>query len=1335
MTFTSSRFPADAAPSSSADGPAEILQAVSGTPLVIPGDAWLLNAEFARQGPDLVLSGDDGGQVLVRDFFALETPPDLTTSSGAMIGAPLATRLAGPMAPAQYAQAQPAASAEPIGQIEAIDGTVEVIRADGTRISLTKGDELFQGDVLESSPGAAIGVVLVDDSTFSMGENGRMVLDEMIYDADTGTGKAAFNMVQGVFSLVSGKIAESAPDQMTLTTPVGTIGIRGTTIATNSQPPPAPSTVSLLQDGDGSVGEISFTNAGGAQVINQAGGTIALNSFFQAPPPPVFLSPAQIQQQYGSALNALPPSPADDSDDADAQEEDAGEEVAEGEEGEGEGEEGEGEGEELAEGEGEEGEGEELAEGEGEEGEGEEFAEGEEGEGEGEEVVEGEGEEGEGEGEEVVEGEGAPEDENAAAGEDTPEDEQVAEGEGPHDEGPGPEGGDVARDAFEEAIEAGASEEEAFAAAAEAASQEAIAEGADPVAVAAAAEAAQAAYEAAIAAGASPEEAMAAAESAAQAAAPDAFNGDDGGTGGFGGPGPGEGGGDGPGPGPGNGPGPGDGGGSGSGEGGSYTGTGDYGNYGGYGGYGDHDGDYSIYGGSGDDEGGYYEGLGGPGRFEGGGGSGGIDGGGYFFFEDDDDDDHGDDEIIDDVINAPPEVIFGEEFSHTSDSDIFTGNTVNTEFVYSQIEGGGFGGTDVIDDAGGNRDRITFEDLDNVVLSMQELSGDTTRVEIRIATNILSGSNGGSTNSSTLTSALSSPVNTISLSKAVEDLQALDTGLEDLNSGGVTLFGATSSLDATAHSFSGSETGYIVAGTNANETIDLSGFSSGLLGTIIFGKGGDDVLIAGGGEGNILFGGSGNDSLTGDSGDDVLNGGGDNDTFLFGASTGNDVIQGGDGIDTLAPASTSVTAFSLTNTTFTGIETINLTGGAAAGVSVTAFGSQLGGITSITGDGTNDKLLLVNGADLTNISLSGIDTIRVDADNNNTAGTTTLAVTSSTSLAGTTFTTGSNTNHTHLQSDDGLNVTGATLFVGGSGTNSIILDSSGDTAGAVLTANVSTNFIAGGGITEIRDAEGISGGGDEIIQSVDGLNLGGVVLNGIAQVNIDSDNSGVSALTVNSATNLGGTTVNGGSDANDVIQVAVGGATVSFASTTLNNISQIIGSASADNITGPGSGDIIITGGQGADALYLTGSGSHTVRFDAANEFGDTINSFTAGGTNDLIDFNANVSRGAGNVFESLATGNAVGANTAVVSYTTDVTNFATDTDVATALNALTGLAAGNTMLFAVGNGIDSEAWYWTDGGGGTADGVVEAAELSQVAQLSGVDNDSLTAADFDGFA
>ena len=645
-----------------------------------------------------------------------------------------------------------------------------------------------------------------------------------------------------------------------------------------------------------------------------------------------------------------------------------------------------------------------------------------------------------------------------------------------------------------------------------------------------------------------------------------------------------------------------------------------------------------------------------------------------------------------------------------------------------------FGGTDVINDAGGANDRITFEDLDNVVLSMQEQSGDTTRVEIRIATNIVSGSNGGSTNSSALTSALSSPVNTISLSKAVEDLQASDTDLADLGSGGVTLFGATSSLDATVDSFTGSQTGYIAAGTSANETIDLSGYSSNVLGAIVFGKGGDDTLLATATSGSIMFGGTGNDTLTGGSDDDVLNGGDGDDTFLFGASVGNDSIQGGLGTDTLAPASTSVTAINLTSTSFNGIEAIDLTGGSTGGVAVTLAGSQLGTVTSISGDGTNDQLLFVNGADLSNITLSGINTIRVDSDNNNTAGTTTLVAGSTTSLAGVTVAVGSSTNHTHLQSDDGLNVTSATLFSGNSGTNSIILDSSGDTAGAVLTANAATTFIAGGGITEIRDAEGISGGGDEIVQSVDGLNLSSVVLNGIAQVNIDSDAGGTTVLTVNSNTNLGSATINGGTDADDNIQLAAGGVTVNLANNTVNNISQIIGSTSADTITGPGSGDITILGGQGADTLNLTGSGSHTVQFDATNEFGDTITSFTAAGTTDLIDFNVAVSRGTSGGFESLATGNAVGANTAVVGYITDVTNFTTDTDVATALNTLTGLAAGNTMLFSVGTGSNSTAWYWTDGTGGTSDGTVEAAELSQVAQLTGVDTNALTAADFEGF-
>ncbi|MBT4932886.1 MAG: hypothetical protein HOL66_14645, partial [Rhodospirillaceae bacterium] len=149
-----------------------VLQAVDGEMLTIPGDAWLLKADFSPQGPDLLLTGPDGVQILIRDFFNLENPPDLLTDTGAMITADLAINLAGPVAPGQSASAldgQLAQVAESIGQVEATDGIVEAIRVDGSKVTLTKGDDIFQGDTLVTAKGAAVGITFIDDTTFSLG--------------------------------------------------------------------------------------------------------------------------------------------------------------------------------------------------------------------------------------------------------------------------------------------------------------------------------------------------------------------------------------------------------------------------------------------------------------------------------------------------------------------------------------------------------------------------------------------------------------------------------------------------------------------------------------------------------------------------------------------------------------------------------------------------------------------------------------------------------------------------------------------------------------------------------------------------------------------------------------------------------------------------------------------------------------------------------------------------------------------------------------------------------------------------------------------------------------
>ena len=286
-----------------------ILDASGASQLVVPGGTFLLHADYVREGPDLLLIGADGQRVLIRDFFAGEFPPDLISDTGLRIDAELAARLAGPIAPREFAQAQDAPAAQPIGRVETLQGTVTASRVDGSTVALEVGAPIFEGDVLETAEGAAIGIVFIDDSTFSLDEDARMVIDELVFDPGTEEGTSAFSVVQGVFSFVSGKIAGTGPDNMVITTPVATIGVRGTAGAGVSAPEGQLNTITLLSEEGGVVGEISITNSTGTVVLNVANASISVDSFFTAPGEAVVLTNAQVGQLFGNALANLPPPP------------------------------------------------------------------------------------------------------------------------------------------------------------------------------------------------------------------------------------------------------------------------------------------------------------------------------------------------------------------------------------------------------------------------------------------------------------------------------------------------------------------------------------------------------------------------------------------------------------------------------------------------------------------------------------------------------------------------------------------------------------------------------------------------------------------------------------------------------------------------------------------------------------------------------------------------------------------------------------------------------------------------------------------------------------------
>lgn len=88
------------------------------------------------------------------------------------------------------------------------------------------GDTLIYRERIETAGDGLVQILLVDGSTFTVGANSDLVIDEFVYDPDAGTGRLVASFGKGVARFVGGKLSKN-PGGVTVNTPVGTIGIRG----------------------------------------------------------------------------------------------------------------------------------------------------------------------------------------------------------------------------------------------------------------------------------------------------------------------------------------------------------------------------------------------------------------------------------------------------------------------------------------------------------------------------------------------------------------------------------------------------------------------------------------------------------------------------------------------------------------------------------------------------------------------------------------------------------------------------------------------------------------------------------------------------------------------------------------------------------------------------------------------------------------------------------------------------------------------------------------------------------------------------------------------------
>lgn len=199
--------------------------------------------------------------------------------------------------------------AEPVGQITALQGSAFIIRTDGTKVQASDGAPIFQGDTIETAAKGAVGITFADQSTFSLADEGQMVIDEMVYDPGTQSGKSAISVAEGIFTFVSGQIAKTDVGAMTISTPVATIGIRGTSGGGQAAAEGTPNTFTMFADPGGGTGEMIITTQGGAQTLNSPNQTTQITSAFVPPTIPVTLPAAAVARFYANARAVAPPVP------------------------------------------------------------------------------------------------------------------------------------------------------------------------------------------------------------------------------------------------------------------------------------------------------------------------------------------------------------------------------------------------------------------------------------------------------------------------------------------------------------------------------------------------------------------------------------------------------------------------------------------------------------------------------------------------------------------------------------------------------------------------------------------------------------------------------------------------------------------------------------------------------------------------------------------------------------------------------------------------------------------------------------------------------------------
>ena len=155
-----------------------------------------------------------------------------------------------------------AAAQEAIGVVSRIQGEANGTRGGAAR-PLGLNASVFLNETVVTGAAGRLEVAFKDNTMLTLGENAKLTLDRYVFNPAAGRGTIKFRIL-GAFRFLSGQVSKLARTDVSVTTSVATVGIRGTEFW--GGPIDGQALGVFLIDGT-----VRVSNAAGARILNRSG--------------------------------------------------------------------------------------------------------------------------------------------------------------------------------------------------------------------------------------------------------------------------------------------------------------------------------------------------------------------------------------------------------------------------------------------------------------------------------------------------------------------------------------------------------------------------------------------------------------------------------------------------------------------------------------------------------------------------------------------------------------------------------------------------------------------------------------------------------------------------------------------------------------------------------------------------------------------------------------------------------------------------------------------------------------------------------------------------------